>query len=70
VRIPSLVLIGSRDPLRSDVQRGVAGSPELTLSIVEGASHLFEEPGTLEEALDLTVDWFTSKFFAPVTGGV
>jgi predicted phosphoribosyltransferase/dienelactone hydrolase len=69
VRVPSLVLIGSRDPLRADVHWGVAGSPQLTVSIVEGASHLFEEPGTLEEALNRTVDWFTSKFFAPVTGG-
>jgi predicted phosphoribosyltransferase/alpha-beta hydrolase superfamily lysophospholipase len=70
VHVPSLVLIGSRDPLRADVQRGVAGSPELTLSMVEGASHLFEEPGTLEEALHRTVDWFSSRFFATVTGGI
>jgi dienelactone hydrolase len=67
VRVPSLVLIGSMDPLRFDAERGVAENPELSLSIVEGASHLFEESGTLEEALRLTVDWFTSKFFTPVT---
>jgi predicted phosphoribosyltransferase/dienelactone hydrolase len=66
LHVPSLVLIGSRDPLRSDVERGVADNPRISLSIVEGASHLFEEPGTLEEALRLTVDWFTSKFFTPV----
>ncbi|HLF70775.1 MAG TPA: alpha/beta fold hydrolase [Dehalococcoidia bacterium] len=58
VRVPSLVLVGSHDPLRFDAERGVAGCPELTLSVVEGASHLFEEPGTLEQALEATVGWF------------
>jgi len=61
VRVPSLVLIGSHDPLRAGVEWGVIACPQLTLSVVEGASHLFEEPGTLEEALHRTVDWFTAK---------
>ncbi len=30
------------------------------LEIVEGATHLFEEPGTLEQVQKLTADWFTS----------
>lgn len=64
IHVPSLVLIGSHDPLRDDVERGVQGCPDLTLSIVEGASHLFEEPGTLQEALNRTVDWFKSHLFA------
>jgi dienelactone hydrolase len=62
VHVPSLVLVGSRDSLRFEAERGVAGNPALSLSIVEGASHLFEEPGTLEEALQRTVDWFSSQF--------
>jgi hypothetical protein len=66
VRIPSLVLVGSKDPLRFEAERGVAGNPDLSLAIVEGASHLFEEPGTLEEALTLTVGWFSSQFLVPV----
>jgi predicted phosphoribosyltransferase/dienelactone hydrolase len=66
VHVPSLVLVGSRDSLRFDAERSVAENPDLTLSIVDGASHLFEEPGTLEEALRHTVGWFSSKFFAPV----
>jgi predicted phosphoribosyltransferase/dienelactone hydrolase len=68
VHVPSLVLIGSADPLRFDVQMGVAGNSQLKLSIVEGASHLFEEPGTLEEALRRTVDWFTLKLLMAVVG--
>ncbi|HLF77801.1 MAG TPA: alpha/beta fold hydrolase [Dehalococcoidia bacterium] len=65
VQVPTLVLIGSRDPLRRNVERDVAGCPELTLSVVEGASHLFEEPGTLQEALERTVRWFRSRLLRP-----
>jgi pimeloyl-ACP methyl ester carboxylesterase len=65
VKVPSLVLIGSRDPLRKNVERDIAGCPELTLSVVDGASHLFEEPGTLQEALERTVGWFKSKLLQP-----
>jgi hypothetical protein len=31
---------------------------ELKLEIVPGASHLFEEAGTLERVADLARDWF------------
>ncbi|HWC28957.1 MAG TPA: alpha/beta fold hydrolase [Dehalococcoidia bacterium] len=65
VTVPSLVLIGSRDPLRRQVEAGTADQPQLTLSVVEGASHLFEEPGTLEEATQRTVEWFNSKLLQP-----
>jgi hypothetical protein len=30
--------------------------------IVPGATHLFEEPGTLEEVARLAADWFTGQF--------
>ena len=59
--VPSLVLIGSHDPLLPDVRAGAAERQGVTLSIVEGASHLFEEPGTLEEALTRTVQWFRTR---------
>ena len=65
IHVPSLVLIGSLDPLRRSVESDVQDCPELTLSVVEGAGHLFEEPGTLQVALERTVDWFLSMFFAP-----
>jgi dipeptidyl aminopeptidase/acylaminoacyl peptidase len=32
---------------------------EARLEIVPGASHLFEEPGTLEQVARLARDWFT-----------
>jgi putative phosphoribosyl transferase len=31
---------------------------ETRLSVVPGASHLFEEPGTLDSAAGLARDWF------------
>jgi pimeloyl-ACP methyl ester carboxylesterase len=61
ISVPSLVLVGSLDPLLAGVELGVAGCPDLALDIVPGASHLFEEPGTLEEATRLTVEWFISE---------
>jgi putative phosphoribosyl transferase len=61
LHIPALVLIGSRDPLLADVRTAVSASRSVTVSVVEGASHLFEEPGTLERALQETVAWFRSQ---------
>jgi len=66
IHVPSLVLVGAADALRFDAERGVAGNPELSLSIVQGAGHLFEEPGTLEKALQRTVVWFSSQLHASV----
>jgi predicted phosphoribosyltransferase/alpha-beta hydrolase superfamily lysophospholipase len=66
ITVPSLVLIGSHDPLRRQVEAGAAGQPQLALSVVEGASHLFEEPGTLEEATRRTVEWFKSHLLKPI----
>lgn len=55
---PCLVLVGSNDPLLSQVKDGAARSAGARLSVVEGAGHLFEEPGALEEAVERTVQWF------------
>ena len=60
VHVPVLLIVGSRDEV---VLRWNRETMELLpgvrkLSVVEGASHLFEEPGTLDEAADLAADWF------------
>jgi hypothetical protein len=34
---------------------------EKSLEIVPGATHLFEEPGTLDEVARLASDWFTRR---------
>ncbi|HEY7511142.1 MAG TPA: alpha/beta hydrolase, partial [Vicinamibacteria bacterium] len=37
---------------------------ESDLAIVPGATHLFEEPGALEEVADLAAGWFTRHLAA------
>jgi len=34
---------------------------EVRLEIVPGATHLFEEPGTLEQVARLAADWFARR---------
>ena len=38
--------------------------PEKKLVIIPGATHLFEEPGTLAEVADIAGEWFVSHFTA------
>jgi len=59
--IPTLVVIGSFDPLLRGVRSATALSEEAFLSVVPGAGHLFEEPGTLEMATSETVRWFKAQ---------
>jgi putative phosphoribosyl transferase len=37
---------------------------EVKLEIVPGATHLFEEPGTLEKVAKLASDWFNAHLGA------
>jgi alpha-beta hydrolase superfamily lysophospholipase len=53
----ALVLIGSQDPLLPQVRAAVRGRP-VTLRVIGGAGHLFEEPGGLEQVLEQTLAWF------------
>jgi putative phosphoribosyl transferase len=60
VHQPTLLIAGERDPVVLDLNRRaiheLAG--EADLAIVPGATHLFEEPGTLEQVAELARDWF------------
>jgi predicted phosphoribosyltransferase/dienelactone hydrolase len=69
IHVPTLVLIGSEDPLRRRVEIGVKGRAAFTLHEVQGAGHLFEEPGTLEHALVQTVSWFRTNLLQPAMAG-
>jgi putative phosphoribosyl transferase len=40
------------------IRQAVAVTECATLAQVQGAGHLFEEPGTLEQAVQRTVEWF------------
>jgi dienelactone hydrolase len=60
VRQPTLLIVGENDPAVIDLnRRALRELPgEGRLEIVPGASHLFEEPGTLEQVSALARDWF------------
>jgi putative phosphoribosyl transferase len=60
VRAPTLLIVGGNDPLVLDLNRQALQEirAETSIEIVPGASHLFEEPGTLERVAELAADWF------------
>lgn len=60
VRAPTLLIVGERDETVITMNREAAIRlrAEHALAIVPGATHLFEEPGTLEEVARLARDWF------------
>jgi len=62
VRCPVLLIVGGLDTVVIDLNRQALDQlpPEVEkkLVIVPGASHLFEEPGTLDQAAELARDWF------------
>jgi len=61
VDVPTLLIVGANDPEVLDLnQRALERLPgEKALEVVPGATHLFDEPGALEEVARLAVDWFT-----------
>lgn len=68
VRAPTLLIVGGRDYHVIDLNRQAAKamSCETVLVEVPGATHLFEEPGTLRQAAELAGDWFITRL--PATG--
>jgi putative phosphoribosyl transferase len=62
VRAATLLIVGSRDPQVLELNRlalQALGAMEKQLVIVPGATHLFEEPGALDEVARLAADWFS-----------
>jgi len=66
VSCPVLLLVGARDEvvLRLN-QRALAALPRADLVVVPGATHLFEEPGALEQVADHAATWFATHLVAP-----
>lgn len=60
VRAPTLLIVGGLDRVVIDLNRAAADAMrcERSLVIVPGASHLFEEPGTLDRVVEHARDWF------------
>ncbi len=64
VTSPTLLIVGSQDKTVIDLNRKAQAhlNCENSLVLIEGATHLFEEPGTLEQAGQQAGDWFLSHF--------
>lgn len=60
VRAPTLLIVGERDEAVIDMNRRAMAHmrAHVQLEIVPRATHLFEEPGTLEEVARLAREWF------------
>jgi len=63
VRAPTLLVVGGRDDVVLDLNRGAATrmTAETKLEIVPGATHLFEERGTLERVAELAGEWLVTR---------
>ena len=61
---PTLLIVGGEDGVVVDLNRQAlaALSGEKALEIVPGATHLFEEPGALEQVAQLATNWFVHHF--------
>jgi putative phosphoribosyl transferase len=68
VKSPTLLIVGELDypVIRMNEEAYSQMRCEKELKIVPGATHLFEEPGTLEEVARLAADWFQRKLLANV----
>lgn len=66
VKSPTLLIVGGRDDVVIELNEQARErlKCEKLLTIVPGASHLFEEPGTLEKVAQLAAEWFL-KYLQP-----
>lgn len=69
VEAPTLLIVGGLDQAVIGMNRWAASQMRIEprLEIVAGASHLFEEPGTMEQVARLTRDWFV-QHLVPMKG--
>lgn len=60
VSAPTLLIVGGHDDVVIDLNRQAHGRlhAEKELKIIPGATHLFEEPGTLEQVAESAAQWF------------
>jgi dienelactone hydrolase len=67
VQAPVLLIVGEHDPKVIDLNRRAAANvaAHCELAVVPGATHLFEEPGTLEHVAMLAQEWFLRYLATP-----
>jgi putative phosphoribosyl transferase len=60
VQAPTLLIVGGNDDIVIELNEQARDRMHcrVKLEIVPGATHLFEEPGTLEQVANLASDWF------------
>jgi len=63
---PTLLIVGGADDVVLGLNRMALAklTCEKELAVVPGATHLFEEPGTLDQVIELARDWFVSHLAA------
>jgi len=64
VRAPTLLIVGGADfgVIELNEKALAMLTCETRLEIIAGATHLFEEPGTLDQVVELAGDWFRTHF--------
>ncbi len=64
VRAPTLLIVGGEDDVVIELNHQAMKRMrcDVKLDLVPGATHLFEEPGTLERVAQLASDWFVHHF--------
>jgi putative phosphoribosyl transferase len=62
VQAPTLLVVGANDDIVIELNEQARDKMrcEVNLEIIPGATHLFEEPGTLEKVAKLASDWFVT----------
>ncbi|HEX5083409.1 MAG TPA: alpha/beta family hydrolase [Blastocatellia bacterium] len=63
VKAPTLLIVGGHDELVIELNQDAYARLrcEKELKIIPGATHLFEEPGALEQVADLAAAWFKKR---------
>lgn len=66
VQAPTLLIVGGEDDVVIELNEQARDRMrcEVKLEIIQGATHLFEEPGALEKVAKLASDWFLNHISA------
>jgi pimeloyl-ACP methyl ester carboxylesterase len=71
VKAPTLLIVGSRDATVVELNQAALRQMHCiaALEIVPGATHLFSEPGTLQQVACLAANWFKTHFLSQLSKG-
>ena len=71
VQAPTLLIVGGLDEVVLDLNRQAYEqlTCEKRLEVVPGATHLFDEPGTLDRVAELAAEWFSKYLVHDLQAG-